>query len=310
MDPATPPRSRSNGSSTATARNQNRFSNVNSSNNDNILQTPNKNSSLSIRPPVTPSTVQKFKNQPFLQPPNAALNRRGNTGLKSPEISPFIRRSSIGLNLTNDNSRLVKSANNLQAVSKVLFPTSASPSTSPDNLELLPPNTSASFSSFTFSQDRSTSPTPKTKRTNHDIFDSQFQINYEQQQQPLQSQKIQKIVPGTPSDKIITTPQDPSEREQMDTDVDSELEDENIIIKNDVSSYNPFMDSKVPTREERLQRRQKLISENPDIEDTITYINKRDKTKVTKIKLDKEQRESYKPRMLFEDEIYNDQDKQ
>ncbi|CCD24321.1 cyclin-dependent protein serine/threonine kinase inhibiting protein SIC1 NDAI_0C06620 [Naumovozyma dairenensis CBS 421] len=342
MDPATPPRSRQI-AMRSTSSDHGKF-HANSNNPNSGPKTPSKNGSQNNLIPVTPSTVRPFKNQPFLQPPTQTNNNNNNNsaknsinspfnGLKSPEFSPFIRRGSLGmknqLNIFHDNINNNNDSDktDLQGISKILFPSSSnnrlinediknhnSQSEQNTSISLLPPSNSTS-PSVSASPSPSPSPLNINKRSNRTLLD---QLQQEQQRPDDRSFiKSQKTVPGTPSDKIITDEQSRLWNNVSNVFATKEIDDDDddddnvdIIAQDKNEIYNPFMDSHVPTMEERAARRAQLLAEDPDIENTITFVNKRDKSQIKKYKLSNHELERFKPRMLFENELYKNQENQ
>lgn len=261
IDPATPPRSR--------------WANVESSDVPKKPlvfppATPKKGTELTA--PVTPSTVQKpqlfqhnnrlnFKNGPFLQPPPEknsinSINSPFN-GLKSPEFTPMRR-----LSITN-TTNLKKE--NLNTVSRVLFPTVTDSDIDNEDVVLLAPSI--------------------------------------QSQSKRKLQKTKSASPGTPTDKITNFELSKEwHNKDYSVDDDSETEESNLISKEKIS--NPFLSNDVPTKEQRVMRKLQLLEEDPDLDKYITYVNK----KGEKVKQRRVSRESQKlkPKMLFEDQIYNE----
>lgn len=233
--------------------------------------TPQKNTGSEI--PMTPSTImhrghndQQGKllkaDQPHLLAPPQLQKFNG---FKSPEFSPMRRLSipnnSLAKSFNSDKSNNTSNDN----VSRVLFPLGLD--SDDDNLEeesedrLLPPST----------------PPPS---------------------------KSAKITPGTPSHKIITSQQAKqwnNESHVLTLSSDEEDEESSPFITRKTME-NPFMaESKPITKEERLQRHQKLIDENPGIENVVTYVNKRGET-VKQRTLTPRQKDRFKPKALFQDD--------
>lgn len=239
--------------------------------------TPQKNTGSDV--PVTPSTIMHMNNrddhdnnllfkpgqQSLLAPPPQIAKFNG---LKSPEFSPM-RRLSIPNNSLMSKPTTSSLSNNIEKanVSRVLFPTSfQSDDDDEDNFQveeededrLLPPSTP-----------------PRSKHA--------------------------KTTPGTPSHKIITTEQAKmwhNESHPSFLSSDDEDDDENVIISRKPMA-NPFMASSKPlTKEERHERHQKLVRENPDIENVVTYVNKQGEI-VKQRTLTNKQRNRFQPRSLF-----------
>lgn len=232
--------------------------------------TPQKNTTHVA--PVTPSTVNQvtktstFKSGPFLFPPQQQTSSISSpfNGLKSPEFTPCRRTSipNIGININNNCSNSNESAS-LKKISRVLFP--AEENSDEEVSSLLPP--SRSFKSI-------------------DDFKT----------------KQQKVSPGTPSHKITTFEQSQDwYNNSGNLDSSDEEEEESAFIKK-TTLPNPFQSDIIADEETRAERKAQLLRENPDIEDTITYVNKRGQV-VKQRKLSEGEKERFKPRMLFQDEL-------
>lgn len=246
--------------------------------------TPQKNTGSEI--PMTPSTIMHRGNnnisgndqqgklfkagQPqLLAPPQLQKF----SGLKSPEFSPM-RRLSIPnnslpktFNTGKKNNINNKSNDN---VSRVLFPMGLD-SDDDDDVKLVEEEDE--------DEDRLLPPsTPPPS-------------------------KSAKIIPATPSHKIITSQQAKQWNNQshsLSLSSDEEEESNSFITKKTIE--NPFMTASTSiTKEERLQRHQKLIDENPDIENVITYVNKRGEP-VKQRTLTPRQKDRFKPKALFQDQ--------
>lgn len=87
-----------------------------------------------------------------------------------------------------------------------------------------------------------------------------------------------------------------SEHESAD-----DLSDSEEIVKGK-SLYNPFQSEEVADESIRQQRKQLLLHENPDIEDVITYVNKKGDV-VRRRHLSEREKELYKPKRLFAEEL-------
>lgn len=277
MTPSTPPRSRS--TIEETPINDDIFLSAMPRKPQMQPATPQKNTGSEV--PMTPSTVMHrggsgnnqsgklFKaGQPqLLAPPQLQKF----SGLKSPEFSPM-RRLSIPNNSLLKAFTSPSGNNNNQNkfndnVSRVLFPMNMDDSeeedenVSDDNNERLLP--------------------PST---------------------PPRS-KSAKVTPGTPSHRIITSQQAKEwNNESHPLDLSSEDEIENGLLITNPPVENPFMTLSEPlSKAERLERHQQLIRENPDIENVITYVNKRGET-VKQRTLTPKQKQRFAPKALFQDE--------
>lgn len=250
MTPATPPRSSQRRRSVDTS-----------------LGTPQGGQQLGV--PVTPSTVQKFKNNiPVLQQPFSA---NPFSGLKSPERSPFpvgsARRGSVKRSLFPSSEDEVKQS--ARPVARSLFDS------------LLPVESSSS------QVPRLHIPEENNEETDEERI-----------------RKQAKNLPGTPGDKVITfemAKQWNNVSSKEGTTVSDTEEEEETVTVSSVNLKNPFMDDTVLTREERSARHQKLLSENPELESTVTYVNKHGLV-VNKRHLSSKDQARYKPRALFTDE--------
>ncbi len=274
MTPSTPPRSRQ--------RRHDSGSLEMHGYGDSVLGTPQRSQLLA---PVTPSTVQKFKSVPALQPQKTTFN-----GLKSPERSPFPlqgRRGSVKRTFGDDagagcdsgcDSLLGDASGKYKSITKTLFAEETEP--------LFPPETSTSPS-------RSSSPLQLPKLQLSHIRDAE---NDEQ------IRKMAKQVPGTPSDKVITfeMSQDWNNVSSKDGTTNSDTEDDLLVTKKPLK--NPFASDDVIDETERRRRHNQLLKENPELESTISYVNKNGEV-VKQRHLSLEDQIRYKPRALFTKEI-------
>ncbi|AJV51101.1 Sic1p [Saccharomyces cerevisiae YJM1252] len=272
MTPSTPPRSR--GTRYLTQPSGNTSSNT-------IMQpqrTPQKPSQNLV--PVTPSTTKPFKNVPLLAPPNSNMGMTSPfNGLTSPQRSPF-PKSSVKRTLfqfeSHDNGIVREEQESLGRVNRILFPTQQDADIDEDEEVLLPPSRPTSARQLRLSPER-------------DELDQSYR------------KKIIKDIPGTPSDKVITfelaknwnnySPQNASSQESED--------EEDIIIKPAQVGKNPFVSDELVTQDIRNERKKAMLRENPDIEDVITYVNKKGEV-VEKRKLTDEEKRRFKPKALFQ----------
>ncbi|EJS42796.1 sic1p [Saccharomyces arboricola H-6] len=276
MTPSTPPRSR--GTRYLAQPNTNTGS-------DRIMQpqrTPQKPSQNLV--PVTPSTTRPFKNAPLLAPPNANMGLTSPfNGLTSPQRSPF-PKSSVKRTLfqfeSHDNEMVREEQEPLCRVNRILFPRADAQQEECEEEEeevLLPPSRPTSTRQLHLSLDRN-------------------------ELDQTHKRKIIKNVPGTPSDKMITfelaknwnnhSPQNGFSSQESE-------DEEEIIIRPAKANNNPFVSDGVTTEEIRNERRKVLMRENPDIEDVITYVNKKGDV-VEKRRLTDEEKRNFKPRALFQ----------
>ncbi|AJV56028.1 Sic1p [Saccharomyces cerevisiae YJM1355] len=278
MTPSTPPRSRGtrylaqpsgNTSSSALMQGQ---------------KTPQKPSQNLV--PVTPSTTKSFKNAPLLAPPNSNMGMTSPfNGLTSPQRSPF-PKSSVKRTLfqfeSHDNGTVREEQEPLGRVNRILFPTQQNVDIDAAEEEeegevLLPPSRPTSARQLHLSLER-------------DEFDQTHR------------KKIIKDVPGTPSDKVITfeLAKNWNNNSPKNDARSQESEDEEDIIINPVRvGKNPFASDELVTQEIRNERKRAMLRENPDIEDVITYVNKKGEV-VEKRRLTDEEKRRFKPKTLFQ----------
>ncbi|CAI6615835.1 ASN_HP2_G0034340.mRNA.1.CDS.1 [Saccharomyces cerevisiae] len=278
MTPSTPPRSRGtrylaqpsgNTSSSALMQGQ---------------KTPQKPSQNLV--PVTPSTTKSFKNAPLLAPPNSSMGMTSPfNGLTSPQRSPF-PKSSVKRTLfqfeSHDNGTVREEQEPLGRVNRILFPTQQNVDIDAAEEEeegevLLPPSRPTSARQLHLSLER-------------DEFDQTHR------------KKIIKDVPGTPSDKVITfeLAKNWNNNSPRNDAKSQESEDEEDIIINPVRvGKNPFASDELVTQEIRNERKRAMLRENPDIEDVITYVNKKGEV-VEKRRLTDEEKRRFKPTALFQ----------
>ncbi|CAH1831456.1 unnamed protein product [Saccharomyces cerevisiae] len=278
MTPSTPPRSRGtrylaqpsgNTSSSALMQGQ---------------KTPQKPSQNLV--PVTPSTTKSFKNAPLLAPPNSNMGMTSPfNGLTSPQRSPF-PKSSVKRTLfqfeSHDNGTVREEQEPLGRVNRILFPTQQNVDIDAAEEEeegevLLPPSRPTSARQLHLSLER-------------DEFDQTHR------------KKIIKDVPGTPSDKVITfeLAKNWNNNSPKNDARSQESEDEEDIIINPVRvGKNPFASDELVTQEIRNERKRAMLRGNPDIEDVITYVNKKGEV-VEKRRLTDEEKRRFKPKALFQ----------
>ncbi|CAI4636245.1 BBL_G0035440.mRNA.1.CDS.1 [Saccharomyces cerevisiae] len=278
MTPSTPPRSRGtrylaqpSGNTSSSAQMQGQ-------------KTPQKPSQNLV--PVTPSTTKSFKNAPLLAPPNSSMGMTSPfNGLTSPQRSPF-PKSSVKRTLfqfeSHDNGTVREEQEPLGRVNRILFPTQQNVDIDAAEEEeegevLLPPSRPTSARQLHLSLER-------------DEFDQTHR------------KKIIKDVPGTPSDKVITfeLAKNWNNNSPKNDARSQESEDEEDIIINPVRvGKNPFASDELVTQEIRNERKRAMLRENPDIEDVITYVNKKGEV-VEKRRLTDEEKRRFKPKALFQ----------
>lgn len=274
-------------------------------------ETPKKNTGLDI--PMTPSTILHrsynitnstnrvlFKydknnasysngnNNVLLAPPLSKYN-----GLRSPEFSPMRRLSIIPSdNDKNDNNITTEKEDiklNKNNVTRVLFPISLSSDDDDDDGDEV---------------------------DNNELFAPSTPPN-----------KMAKNCPGTPSHQIITMKQaknwnnesyplyneEHGKRGDRNNDYAIDSDDDNSDFICEAKLENPFMTSfssssspstisRPLSKQERLERHQQLIKENPDIENVITYVNKRGEITKRRV-LTLKEKKRFKPRaLIFKDD--------
>lgn len=249
-------------------------------------KTPQKPSQNLV--PVTPSTTKSFKNAPLLAPPNSSMGMTSPfNGLTSPQRSPF-PKSSVKRTLfqfeSHDNGTVREEQEPLGRVNRILFPTqqnvdidAAEEEEEEEGEVLLPPSRPTSARQLHLSLER-------------DEFDQTHR------------KKIIKDVPGTPSDKVITfeLAKNWNNNSPRNDAKSQESEDEEDIIINPVRvGKNPFASDELVTQEIRNERKRAMLRENPDIEDVITYVNKKGEV-VEKRRLTDEEKRRFKPKALFQ----------
>ena len=311
--------------------------------------TPTKRST-GFKVPVTPSTIQKHQlserqvqtqsqrsgsvnTTPLLHPPAllnpsiaASLINSPFNGLKSPEFVDE-RVSSPVLNVSNDNVKTdtvtstpkftsiaastsdVAVTPSLKSVSRRLFP----PADDGEDIESSRDNSSSSSTSKSYGEFTLVPLGSPVYTTEADL---EPEIDYTDRSHPLYSKKKhQKLVPGTPDDKIITFElsekwvneevpgrlrrDSGTEVRDSDNDDDEEGEEEYVLVSKSKELKNPFLVSGVPSEETRRLRQEKLLRENPDIEKFVTYVDKYGDTVVRK------PRSRLRPRMLFKEQLYS-----
>lgn len=247
-------------------------------------KTPQKPSQNLV--PVTPSTTKSFKNAPLLAPPNSNMGMTSPfNGLTSPQRSPF-PKSSVKRTLfqfeSHDNGTVREEQEPLGRVNRILFPTQQNVDIDAAEEEeegevLLPPSRPTSARQLHLSLER-------------DEFDQTHR------------KKIIKDVPGTPSDKVITfeLAKNWNNNSPKNDARSQESEDEEDIIINPVRvGKNPFASDELVTQEIRNERKRAMLRGNPDIEDVITYVNKKGEV-VEKRRLTDEEKRRFKPKALFQ----------
>lgn len=312
MNPSTPPRSRTTILSSNQFQQKQQKIDINNIDDDFLHfnntskklqvppETPKKNTGLDI--PMTPSTIlhhgydihnnnisssksitTKFTSgNALLAPPLLKFN-----GLRSPEFSPMRRLSIIPSD--NDNSSAGEVENtktNKDSVSRVLFPIDIS------------------------SGDDNDSDAGDENDIGNDHDDDELFVP------STPPSKMAKDCPGTPSHQIVTWKQAKewnnesypisNDEGSKNRNINCDSDDENDGFIREAKLENPFMtsSSSMPlSKKERLERHQQLIKENPDIENVITYVNKRGEITKRRV-LTSREKKRFKPRAL----IFKDND--
>lgn len=196
-------------------------------------------------------------------------------GFNSPEYTPQNQAS-------KSKAPLFDSAGELQNVSRVLFPPSSEEASSLSDrapLSLLPPRR------------------PVSRRRN---LSGEFAEDLDAGVESEATRKLAKQVPGTPSHKVVTFEM-AQEWNNTERGSDDDFSDSEEVVKGK-SLYNPFQSADVADETVRRQRKELLLRENPDIENVITYVDKRGNV-VRRRHLSEEEKESHKPRRLFAEEL-------
>ncbi|CCK72636.1 cyclin-dependent protein serine/threonine kinase inhibiting protein SIC1 KNAG_0L00130 [Huiozyma naganishii CBS 8797] len=118
--------------------------------------------------------------------------------------------------------------------------------------------------------------------------------------------KLQKTVPGTPSHKVVSFEQ---AREWCEPQIRSDSDDDEDNTEHIVTATrpaNPFMTSSGTTAAERRRRQDALLSENPRLRDTVTYVDKHGNT-IKERRLTPAETQQFQPRALFQEELREQQ---
>ncbi|CDO92899.1 unnamed protein product [Kluyveromyces dobzhanskii CBS 2104] len=269
MTPATPPSSRNK-----------RFSKP-----DSLLATPERTAESDESGMVTPGTVRA---KDRLLPPTRPINLTSPcAALKTPEYTPH-KNKHTKRHIEFDQERL-------QPVSRVLFGSDFQVEGSQNNRTLLPPKRTGVIDFFEGSRND----------TCEEIYGGLL---------PNNKNKLAKQEPGTPSDKITTFELASKWHNESGlgsstldhSDEDSNTEQEPVISNKDTYNENPFLSNTIADERLRNERKMKMLQENPDLEDTITYVNKSGKI-VSKRSLTDDEKQRFKPTRLFAEELDNQQ---
>ncbi|QLG72903.1 hypothetical protein HG535_0D06120 [Zygotorulaspora mrakii] len=241
-----------------------------------LMETPKKSSQLDA--PVTPSTARQIdKRVPLLGPPPAEDGDKSPfKGFHSPEYTPH--RYSTG----KRRPLQFEQPKGLQRISRVLFPKVDDVKHNDDvqiQASLLP---SAAGSSTA----RRRPSTDIRSDCNDEYWSAQF--------------KHSKQDPGTPSHKVVTY--EMAEKWHNSEAQGDENEDYSDILITESTSSNPFLSTEVADEKTREQRRKVLLEENPDIEDVITYLDKKGNV-VKKVHLSEHEKKVSMPRRLFDEQL-------
>ncbi|CCH59848.1 hypothetical protein TBLA_0C00310 [Henningerozyma blattae CBS 6284] len=300
MTPATPPRSRGRRASNIDDEHGATFSSGIS------LETPKRQQQLSN--PLTPLTTTAFKapssSSSTLLPSSVnkgvKANSRNSANIcKTPEYTP------------NNKESTTRNVSGLNRVSRVLFPMAFQTEEKSYNLESHNVN------------DSKTDLLPPKRTASRPLLDVLTSSPIQDGETNFARLKLLKQDPGTPSDRLITQ-EDLDEwyvKESANMPLDSDDEKDEVYItkkisnpfesndhihnikdstfNNSSSSNNIFQD--LETEEDNHA---KLLKNNPDIEDTITYVNKKGAV-VQQRKLTDLEKQRFKPKRLFSTELQN-----
>lgn len=264
MTPSTPPRSRERRSSMVKDKGIPQLETE-------LAQPETPRRSLQGKGPVTPSTTtrksQKELSVPPLVPPRERSPFRG---FQSPEFTPFreLKEQQEGDEPFPEQD--------LQKVSRVLFPKSLKDDEEPSTLELLPPTRPVASRSRKLSNE---SPTGYKS----DSF------------------KHPKQQPGTPSHKL-TNFELAQKWHNNDNDKFSDSDDDADVMIRQSKPSNPFQSQQPISEEMRNQRKKSLLQSDPDVEDVVTYLDKNGEV-VKRHRLSNLEKEAFKPKRLFAKEL-------
>ncbi|AET37757.1 cyclin-dependent protein serine/threonine kinase inhibiting protein SIC1 Ecym_1537 [Eremothecium cymbalariae DBVPG len=119
--------------------------------------------------------------------------------------------------------------------------------------------------------------------------------------------KYAKHTPGTPTDKLISFQLAKDWNNNSAFLSSSEEEHEPINVKK-IKLPNPFLSDEFANFALRRQRGRQLLLDNPDIESTVTLVNKKGKV-VEKRELTPDELDRFKPKMLFLKELEDENEK-
>ena len=231
-----------------------------------LPETPERATESDLSGLVTPGTV-RVKDK-LLVPTRPMALTSPCPALKTPEYTPHKSK--------HTKRRIEFDKERLQPVSRVLFGSDFNKSNEQDdNRILLPP-----------------------KRTGVAFLDD------EQDQFAFSQNKLSKQVPGTPSDKITTFKLASKWFNESGSEIHEEEEDDEevLIYKNSIDTDNPFLSTQVADKQTREMRKKKLLEKDPDLETTITYVDKSGRP-VSKRNMTPEEQKRFKPTRLFAKEL-------
>lgn len=262
-------------------------------------ETPHRQSKFVA--PVTPGTVsmkqqqqqQQLNSNRFRSP----VHRSPFKGLKTPEYTP---------NNAGKRKLDLQQPGELSNVSRVLFPSEEKqvPSLSVTGSGRLGSKKQLSPLIFDNEDDVSVIGSllpPKSMGSRSGIFSS-FLEEEDLDEVTPQSRKQPKQVPGTPSDKIVTFQLAKDWNNNSGSCFSSDDGDDDETLIREQKLIDPFSSDDIPDKQTRLARKQQLLAENPELEETVTYVNKYGKT-VKQRNLSKDEQERFKPQMLFAKEL-------
>lgn len=265
MTPATPPSSR----------------NKRSARSESLLATPERRTESDESGLITPGTIHvKDRIQPPTRPTSFASPCQI---MKTPEYTPHKNK--------HTKRRIEFDQEKLQPVSRVLFDSDFQEEVRRNGSTLLPPKRTGMGSRVLDFYEDSTGKAPIEEKDDGPCS-SDFTRN-----------KLPKQIPGTPSDKITTYELASKWHNQSGIGKSAAFDtEEEKDIYGQEPIENPFLSNVVADKSLREERKKKLLEEDPDLEDTITYVNKSGKV-VSKRYLTQEEKEQLKPTRLFADEL-------
>ncbi|AMD20184.1 HDL560Cp [Eremothecium sinecaudum] len=220
---------------------------------------------------------------------------------KSPEYTPRHGQGSRRRSIAHDTD--------LASTSRILFPMELTEGLIPSARlgrnpigscqqsvpNLLPPKSAGVFSSGV-EEESGDSESDEVKES------GTRELEQESCSYPVHTRKYAKQVPGTPTDKVITF-QLAKDWNNNSAYMSSEEDDghEDVNIKK-VEIPNIFLTNEVTSVEVRKHRREQLLKENPNLDKSVTLVNKKGVV-VGSRQLTPEEIEICKPKMLFEKEL-------